>query len=125
MVPPRLPGDGPVAPASGAALFTLLWSTLVDVLGPPTASALLVRAARLAQPNHPDLAEVVISPESLAYRLIVPLAWRAPVTPPGLIALVAELRVLLAELTGRVVLRRLDQIPEFSDGRGLRPEEPL
>lgn len=116
----RTPGD-PDAELSGAALFSLIWETLADLLGTAATAVLLRRAARRALHASPELGELEISVRELEYRYTVPPAWTDGVeTPSALRTLVAELLPLLLELTGRIAIRRLERIPELQ-GRGLIP----
>ena len=120
-------GDG--AGLSAAALFTLLWEGLADVLGTAATAVLVRRAARRAAPRNPELAELAISRENLEYRFTLPRAWTeradaanaaAAADAHALRELVGELRPLLVELTGPVVVRRLAQIPALRE-RGIVP----
>jgi hypothetical protein len=107
---------------SSAALFTLVWDALADLLGTAAAALLWRRAARRAPPRHPELAELAIVRESLEYRYTVPSAWNnsARDPRPALEDLVGELLPLLEELTGPIVVRHLAQIPELRE-RGIIP----
>ena len=111
------PPNGAAAGAdlSSADLFTLLWDSLSDILGTAATATLLRRAARRAVPRCPELGELGIVREKLEYRTTLPSAWADGVddTPRGLRELVSELRPLLVELTGPVVFRRLERIPEL------------
>ena len=108
-----------------AALFTLIWDALADVLGTATTAALLRRAARRAAPRCSELAELSISREKLEYRYTLPSTWAhdPDVTPLALRELVDELRPLLVELTGPVVFRRLERIPELRERGIIHPQE--
>ena len=131
MSPNRVAGSpGPSGAAAGAglsiaALFTLLWDALADVVGTAATATLLRRAARRAAPRCPELAELAISREKLEYRYTLPPAWAggAEGTPLALRELVAELRPLLVELTGPVVIRRLERIPELRKRGIISPQE--
>jgi hypothetical protein len=117
--------DAAGAKLSVEALFTLLWEALADVLGTAATAALLRRAARRAVLRYPELTELAISREKLEYRCTLPAAWAGVTegTPLALRELVTELRPLLVELTGPVVVRRLERIPELR-GRGvISPQE--
>ena len=125
-----LGGKRPTASPAGAelsvaALFTLLWEALADVLGTAATATLLRRAARRASPRYPELTELAISREKLEYRYTLPPAWagRADGTPLALRELVGELRPLLVELTGPVVVRRLERIPELRKRGIISPQE--
>ena len=108
-----------------AALFTILWEALADVLGTAATATLLRRAARRAAARCPELAELAISREKLEYRYALPPAWAAGTdgTPLALRELVAELRPLLVELTGPVVVRRLERVPELRERGVIVPQE--
>ena len=139
MVPTRLhvsrPGAGesgaagespePGAALSGAALFSLVWEALADLLGTATSAVLVRRAARRGAGASPELAELEISLKELAHRYSLPLAWTegAGETPPALRTLIGELLPILGELTGRIAIRRLERIPELVE-RGLLSREP-
>src|SRR5579864_4385133 len=68
------------ASTSPAALFTLLWDALVDLLGTASTAALLRRAAHRANRAHPELGEVEVQVvrEGLEYRYTLPGAWQVP-----------------------------------------------
>jgi len=116
-VPGRARPSGAAAGAelSIAALFTLVWDALADVLGTAATATLLRRAARRAAPRCPELGELAITREKLEYRYTLPSAWAdgAGGTPVALRELVVELCPLLVELTGPIVVRRLERIPEL------------
>jgi hypothetical protein len=122
--------DDPAADGSAwtsAHAFRVLWDAMADVMGPATTATLLRRAARRGaarDPGRADLAELVIRRDGFGYRYEIPALWHeGPLEPMR--ALVLELRPLLVELTGPVVLRRLVEFPELLDC-GLTPisEEP-
>jgi len=116
-------GDAAATEVSAAILFTILWEALAGVLGTASTATLLRRAARRAVPRCPQLAELAIERENLEYRYTLPSAWKDPAeaTAPALRELVTELRPLLIELTGQVVIRHLEQFLEL---RGLlAPQE--
>jgi redox-sensitive bicupin YhaK (pirin superfamily) len=109
-LPPRL------AQASGAALFKVLWDELGGVLGTAATAAIVGRAARRALPRSPDLGELAISRVNREYRYEVPSSFdRAEGLPPPLRDLLGELKPLLVELTGRMVLRGLERVPELRE----------
>jgi hypothetical protein len=117
--------DGGIEIAA-AALFAIVWDALADVLGTAAVAAIVRRAAGRAAAESPELGELVIFREDLEYRYTLPHAWSqtAERQPLALRVLVAEIGRLLVELTGTVVIRRLEQIPELR-ARGLvwRAEE--
>jgi len=99
---------------SGTALFTVLWSELVDLLGTGATAALLRRALRRALPGNRELAGVAIERVDQRFGYTLPASFgltRGP--PPALRALADELRPLLAEQTGEVAWRHLEQVPEL------------
>ena len=102
--------------SSAAELFELLWESLADVLGTAAAATLLRRAIKRAasQVSSGELVIVVRNGPDYEYRL--PETWRQPGNEEALSALravVAELRLLLIELTGPVVVRRLARMAPF------------
>jgi len=113
----RPSGNGAGARLCAALLFNMLWEALADVLGTAATATLLRRAARRALPRCPQLGELTIERENLEYRYRLPGAWEDPdkILPPALRELVGELRSLLVELTGPVVLRHLEGVPELRD----------
>ena len=107
---------------TAAALFTLLWDALADLLGTAATATLVRRATRRAALHDPELAGVAIVRESVEYRYSLPSTWqdRTAVAQRALHHLVEELLPLLVELTGPVAVRHLAQIPELRE-RGIIP----
>lgn len=106
--------DSDVLGLTASALFDLLWGTLADVLGTAATAVLLRRAAKRATSRDPALHGLVIQRETIGYTYTVPSAWQdygksAPEAALG--ELVHELRPLLLELTGSVVVQRLERVP--------------
>lgn len=124
MSPIRTPAGGSPSVVgsdlAAAALFAIVWSALVEVLGTAAVAAIVRRAVGRAVAERAELTELLIIRENLEYRYTLPHAWsqRAERVPPALQVLVAEIGRLLVELTGTVVVRRLEQIPELR-ARGL------
>jgi hypothetical protein len=116
-----LTGGAADADMSADDLFTLLWEGLADILGTAAAAALVRRAARTAVVRCPELVELDVVREDLAYVFTVPAGWHEPgePVPAGLAELWRELRALLIELTGLVVLRHLARLPGLGS-RGLQ-----
>ena len=102
--------------SSAAELFELLWESLADVLGTAAAATLLRRAIKRAT-SHISSAELVIVVRNAPdYEYRLPETWRQLGNEEALSALravVAELRLLLIELTGPVVVRRLARMAPF------------
>jgi hypothetical protein len=100
---------------TSAALFAVVWDALAGVLGTAAVAALVRRAVRRAAAESPELMELVVVREELEYRYTLPRAWseKAEGGPIALRVLVRELGQLLVELTGTVVIRRMEQIPEL------------
>jgi hypothetical protein len=102
--------------ASPADLFALLWDSLADVLGTAATAVLLRRALKRATGEGMSLGDVVIERDELEYSYQIPPAWQGAQHAQGLAVMrviTSTLRPLLAELTGTVVLRRLDSVPAF------------
>jgi hypothetical protein len=110
---------------SSAALFTILWDAIADLLGTAATATVVRRAARRAMPRSPELAELSIVRQDLEYRYTLPSAWNGGNggTQPALRDLVAELLPLLVELTGPLVVNHLAQIPELRERGILAPQE--
>ena len=110
---------------SAAALFAIVWDALADVLGTAAAAAIVRRAVGRAAVDCPELVDVVIVREDLDYAYRLPHKWslKTEGDPIALRELAAEIGRLLLELTGTVVISRLEQIRELA-ARGLlwRPE---
>jgi hypothetical protein len=115
-------GGRPGADLSAANVFDILWRALADILGTAGAATLLRRAALRALPRWPELAALSIRRERLEYVYTVPSAWNdlARDPPQALRELARELWTILVELTGSVVVNRLEQIPGLRD-RGIVP----
>ena len=108
-----------------AALFTLLWNALADLLGPAATATLVKRAAKRAAARSPELAGLIIQRHLLVYSFTCPSGWSGPSTgtPPVLRDLIDELRPLLVEMTGQLVIQRLEQIFELRARGFFAPQE--
>jgi hypothetical protein len=102
---------------SVAALFTILWDALADLLGTAATATLLKRAAQRAAARSPELAGLIIQRDGLIYRYSCPPAWngKSEGTPLALRELAGELRPLLVEMTGQLVIQHLEQILELRE----------
>lgn len=110
------PGGDAAAAPSGAALFRTLWDELVDVLGTAATATIVGRAARRALPRSPELGELAIARVDQEYGYVFPRSFDPADGPPApLRELLDELQPLLVELTGRVVLRRLERVPALRE----------
>jgi hypothetical protein len=112
--------DDAGAEIRGAAVFKLIWDSVADVLGTTATATLLRRAARRAMLRSPELEEFAILRTDGGYSYALPRALVGKVerAPAALRDLVDELRPLLVELTGQVVVRRIEQIPALQE-RGI------
>jgi hypothetical protein len=125
------PGDGlPGRMASAAeipayALFGILWEALADLLGSAATATLLRRAARRGAMRNPELLELAVERQGLAWVYTCPPAWTgaSPNHMDGLRALIGELRPILVEMTGPVVVQHLEQIHELRERGLLAPQE--
>lgn len=106
---------------SPAQLFDLLWETLADVLGTAATATLLRRAIKRAA-SHTSWSEpVIVTKNGLDYEYRLPEAWEEPGNEEAIGALrvvAVELRVLLVELTGPVMIGRLARLTPFRE-RGI------
>jgi redox-sensitive bicupin YhaK (pirin superfamily) len=107
--PPRSPS------LTDAALFGRLWEETVEVLGPTATATILRRAARRALPRSPALAALDIARVDGVFRYTLPRSFDRPDARAPLRDLLDELGPLLAELTGQVVFRRLERVPQLRD----------
>ena len=102
--------------SSTAELFELLWDSLADVLGTAAAATLLRRAIKRAAAKISSAEAVVVIRNGPDYEYRLPETWRQPGNEEALTALrgvAVELRALLIELTGPVVVRRLARLAPF------------
>jgi hypothetical protein len=93
-----------------AKLFDLLWESLADVLGTAATATLLRRAIKRAASQNSWPEPITVTRNGLDYEYHLPETWKQPGHEEAIIALrvvATELRVLLVELTGQVVVRRL------------------
>jgi hypothetical protein len=106
---------------SAAELFEVLWESLADVLGTAATATLLRRAIKQAAARTSWSEPVIVARNGLDYEFRLPETWKQPGNEEAVGALrvvAAELRVLLAELTGPVVVRRLARLAPFRE-RGI------
>ncbi|HTD76097.1 MAG TPA: hypothetical protein VK898_00570 [Chloroflexota bacterium] len=111
---------------TGHDLFALLWATLADIMGTAATAMLLRRAARRAAADVPELEQLVISREGLEYGYAVPATWRQGQegrSRAALRALVHELGPLLVDLTGPIVVGRLQELEPLLDAGVVSIEE--
>jgi hypothetical protein len=102
--------------ASAAELFDLLWESLADVLGTAATATLLRRAIKAAAPRTSWSEPVLVTRNGLEYEYRLPETWKQAGNEEAVGALrvvVAELRVLLVELTGAVMVARLGRLAAF------------
>ena len=98
---------------SAAELFDLLWESLADVVGTAATATLLRRAIKRAASQTPWPEPITVARNGLDYEYRLPETWKQPGNEEGIGALrvvAAELRVLLVDLTGPVVVRRLARL---------------
>jgi len=103
---------------SAAELFDLLWGSLADMLGTAATATLLRRAIKQAASQTSWSEPVVVIRNGLDYEYRLPETWKQPGNEKALGAfrvVAAELRVLLVELTGSVVVRRLARLAPFRE----------
>jgi hypothetical protein len=100
---------------------------MADILGTAATATLLRRAAKKAAARQAVLSSVHIGQEGLTYRYVLPNSWQQGSDRQGLDALRAltqELKPLLIEMTGSVVIRRLANVPALHTvGISAQPEE--
>jgi hypothetical protein len=99
--------------ASAAEVFDVLWESLADVLGTAATATLLRRAIKRAASQTSWSEPVTVARNGLDYEYRLPETWKQAGNEEAigvLRAVAAELRVLLVELTGPVVVRRLSRL---------------
>jgi hypothetical protein len=106
-------------------VFTILWDALADLLGGAQTAMLLERSARRAVARSPELAGLVIQRQRFVYTYSCPTGWSgsAGSTSPALRDLIVELRPLLLETTGQLVIEHLKQFLELRELLLLAPQE--
>jgi hypothetical protein len=101
---------------SAAELFDLLWESVADVLGTAATATLVRRALKQAVSQTSWSEPVIVTRNGLEYEYRLPETWKRPGNEEAVGALrvvAAELRVLLVELTGAVVVARLGRLAAF------------
>ena len=113
---------------TAAELFDLLWESLADVLGTAATATLLRRAIKAAASKTSWSESVTVGRKGLDYEYVLPEAWKQPGNEEAVGALrvvAGELRVLLVELTGAVVVERLGRLaPLRKSGIDFNDEAP-
>lgn len=104
--------EGPTA----SALFSLLWRTLANLVGTPATATLLRRSLKRLETQRPGLSGVRIERAEHDYVFTLPEEWSqaSSTALEDLRALYAALCLLSRQLTGSVILRRLEAIPELA-----------
>jgi len=103
---------------SAAELFGLLWESLADVLGTAATATLVRRALKQAASPSSGPEPVIVTRSGLNYEYRLPEAWKHTGNEKAVGALrimAAELRGLLVELTGPVVVRQLSRVAAFRE----------
>jgi hypothetical protein len=106
---------------SAAELFELLWESLADVLGTAASATLLRRAIKQAVSRTSWSEPIIVTRNGLDYEYRLPETWTQACSEEAVSALrvvAAELRVLLVELTGPVVVGRLARLQPLRE-RGI------
>jgi hypothetical protein len=101
---------------SAAELFDLLWESLADVLGTAATATLVRRALKQVAPQTVGSEPVIVTRNGLEYQYRLPETWKQRGNEEAVGALrvmAAELRVLLVEMTGTVVVARLGRLAAF------------
>ena len=99
--------------ASAAEMFGLLWETVADVLGTAATATLLRRSIKQVAARTAWSEPVIVGRNGLDYTYRLPETWKDPANDAAIDmfrTVAAELRVLLIELTGPVVVTRLGQL---------------
>ncbi|MGQ0507860.1 MAG: hypothetical protein ACT4TC_21370 [Myxococcaceae bacterium] len=110
-----------------SVLFELIWVALSELLGSAATATLIRRSVKRAVPRAPTLGGITVTKERFEYQYQLPPSWSAGSEHPeksfeDLRELVQELRPILVELTGPVVIHRLYSIPDLERCRLLTLE---
>jgi hypothetical protein len=97
---------------------------MANILGTGATATLLRRAIRKVAERRPDLKGLTIRKEALKYAFTIPDSWNEPQTTAmdALRDVTQALRPMLAELTGRVVLRQLEKLELLKEHRIMTEE---
>ncbi|MHB8873171.1 MAG: hypothetical protein ACYC8T_05740 [Myxococcaceae bacterium] len=100
-----------------AALFDLLWRTVADVIGVPATATVVRRCVQRLTGRWPNLAQLTVSKAQYSFRYSTPPDWAeaSEQSTAELRDLVREICRLLQELTGSIVVYRLEQLPELHE----------
>lgn len=109
---------------SSADLFEVVWRELSEVIG-TTATAMLLRRAARSAANGELESGLTIVREGFEHRYTVPETWHEHGGPAraAVECIFRELRSLLIELTGPVLIRRLAMIPIPDIARAFESKE--
>lgn len=104
---------------TAAELFEIMWHSLVEVIGTAATANLLRRSARQLVNQGLNVDGLSFDRQGFEYGYLVPQAWRdgAPGSTATLRALAVELRAILRQLTGPVLVRRLESNPALAGAR--------
>lgn len=108
-----------------AQRFAVLWDALADVLGTAATATLLRRAMKEAA-DRVALDGLTVERDGFSYGYAVPQCWHEAHGGKPLEALstvIDELRPVLVELTGSVVIRRLERLGAFEPTGAHGPED--
>lgn len=96
-------------------LFAAVWEAMSDVLGTATTATLMRRSIKRATAAAGGLEGLEIHRQGFEYSYTVPQAWSEdrPELMVAMRGLARELSPLLHQLTGPIVLRRLNTLPEL------------
>lgn len=110
---------------TACAALRAVWDELDDLMGGAATATLLGRAARRAARRTPEVSELLIRRERFRYELTCPPGWEqaAAEQTAALLELLHELEPLLVELTGSVVLKRLQAVAALSAFFGTKAVE--
>jgi ATP phosphoribosyltransferase len=101
---------------TATTLFILLWRTLSNLVGTPATATLLRRSLKRVEAQHPRLAGVNIARAEHDYVFTLPPEWSEPsdTSLEELRVLYTALCALSQQLTGSVILRRLEALSELA-----------
>lgn len=120
-----LSNDERCAERTASELFAIVWKTVAEVIGTAATATLMRRSAKRATAAGAPLDGLLFERRGFDYAYSVPTAWAAVGRDEihALRVLVRELTTLLQQLTGPVLVRRLEANPELVRAQLFNPCE--
>jgi hypothetical protein len=110
---------------TAAQLFVILWQTIAEVIGTAATATVLRRSARRAAARGADIAGLAFDRQEFEYTYVLPPSWNAvdDAAVDALKSVVDELVTVLHELTGVVLVRRLEMNAALTAAKLFEPRD--